>query len=188
MILNLGAALSTEPGWNAQYYEWRTLTARLASHTPKTEHFAMISDEIANQILKPFPQSEPSTISVLSDIIHRALELDLEMSKQKALFRFLYFGCPRRFNPDIMHIAGRSERESEDDTEQLDVDLFLAPALCRRGTHDGERFDTEVIILPADVLCSIPQMYRRASNREGPATTGNANAATRINNACHCNN
>ena len=154
------------------------MTARLAHRNLENERLIKISDRIAREILKPFyltPERAASAEPEVSSIVHRALELDLEMSEQRAFLQFSYLGCPHRYREDIMHMANSGHvvpEASHAGRGRWEVDVFLAPMLRKRGTADGDRYELEEIILPAEVLCSLPH------SRRGPSPEQHSQRAT----------
>ncbi|KAJ4271773.1 hypothetical protein NW762_000479 [Fusarium torreyae] len=115
------------------------------------------------KLLKPFfllhgPRADRADKNVndqLRDIINRAIEIDRMMMCSKAIFRVLWRdesqkeGPRQRFNEDVM-IA---DVWVEEPTRKSLVNFFVSPIFCKLGTADGQRYDTEMVLVKASVVC-----------------------------------
>jgi hypothetical protein len=128
------------------------------------ERLTAKSEQIGYRAVEPLYQNhDKRSTDTVVEIVRRALELDVEMSKQKALFYFSYLGCPFHYDHEKMAMAGDHDNGSSVARGSWDVDLFLAPALCKSGTSDGESYEIESIVLAAEVICSPQQLHRAAT-------------------------
>ena len=168
------------------------MTARLAEQNMEIDRFTKSSEKIHHLGMKPlYLDSEKGKVpvdSMVLEIIHRALDLDLEMSKQKALFHFSYLQCPPYYDRNKMDMVNSLDRTNESTAarESWNVDMFIAPALCKFGTSDGEHYDSmQSMLLAAEVVCSPSrqqqqqqqQVYRTASSSRAPSPRSQRSSA-----------
>ncbi len=148
------------------------MTARLTHQQISREQLIINSERICHLAMKPFCQSfERKTLdSNIIEIFERALELDAEMSMQKASFYFSYLGCSPHYNREEMDMIRDRDDDNDGTNGSWDVDLFVAPALCKCGTAEGQAYDTKSILMLTEVLCS-PHRTRRAASPHSTYTT-----------------
>ena len=153
------------------------MTARLAELNMPIERYQSISEQVACSAMEPL---QPNSVITATDtnviaIVRRALELDIEMSKQKALFYFSYLDRSSTYNGEAMDLI----QDREDDVvtaarDSVSVDLYVTPALCKCTTLDGTLYNEESIPMKAEVLClpcrtpiaaSVQEEHRASSPR-----------------------
>ena len=141
------------------------MTARLAGENLANERLTAVSVEIGHSAIEPLQPSLGREIPdpTIVEIVRRALELDIEMSKQKALLYFSYLGFSPQYDPEQMSMICNQDERDIANKGSWNVDLFVAPALCKGGTSDGQSYDTHSILMAAEVLCSPRQTHRAAS-------------------------
>ncbi len=141
------------------------MTARLADENVAKERLTAISEQISHGTIEPLQPSLKGNIPdpTVVEIFRRALELDVEMSKQKAFLYFSYLGFTPQYDPEQMSMIYNQDDGDIANKGSWNVDLFIAPALCKGGTSDTQSYDTHLILMAAEVLCSPHQTHRAAS-------------------------
>ena len=165
----------------AQYHEWRAMTARLIDQNMEDKQLTKISEKIGYLAMKPLlvNHTKESIDPTFLGIVRRALELDLEMSKQKALFYFSYSGRPTHYEHEETSMTDDLYYESTTSKRNWNVDLFLAPALCKNGTSEGERYDdVQSVILPDEVICSSPLSSQQQQQQQTHMQTHGVTSST----------
>ena len=112
--------------------------------------------------LQPFLDIRLTDTNVI-EIVQRALELDTEMSKQKAALYFSYLGYFFQYDLETMNIVPEQYDVDTAPRSSWDVDVLVAPALCKNDIFDGEIDVTYSILMAAEVLCSSQRAHRTAS-------------------------
>lgn len=138
------------------------MTARLAYQNMPKERLSATSGRIGCLAMEPF---RPYSAANINDanvvvIVQRALELDIEMSKQKAPFYLSYLGCSPQYDHKEMDMIQDRDDENATTNGSWDVDLFVAPALFKSGTAEGENYEVKSILMATEVLCSPHQTHR----------------------------
>jgi hypothetical protein len=87
----------------------------------------------------------------LNQILHIALRLDREISRQVAHVSWSFGDVSSLvFNPSTMEIKSG---ETEPGTGER-VQFVVAPSLFKRGTSTGNDYDTERLVVPMEVSCA----------------------------------
>lgn len=153
---------------SAQYHDWRAMTARLAEQNMPDERFNSISEQVGCSAMEPL---QPNPIKTAADanvvgIVRRALDLDIEMSKQKALFYFSYLDRSSTYDSEAMDLIQDEDDVDTAARDSVSIDLYVAPALCKCTTSNGGPYDEESVPMNAEVLCS-PYRTPRAASLQG---------------------
>lgn len=139
---------------------------------------------LLNYLLPPPSQYTTLALESLRNLIQHAVQLAIEMRTQRA--EYVMKRPPRPeyddngdvtnsipFNASIMQNRGTepaSDKELE--AEGATVKIILFPQVIRRGNEYGEDYDTEITVLPMQVLVNRPQLRSesRASNKSVGST------------------
>ena len=124
-----------------------------------------ISEQIeihAIEPLQPILDRRLTDTNVI-EIVQRALELDIEKSKQKAALYFSYLGYSFQYDLKTMNVVPELDDVDTAPKSSWNVDVFVAPALCKNSVFDEEIDETHSILMAAEVLCSSQRVHRTAS-------------------------
>ena len=116
------------------------MTARLAKQNMSSERLRSISEQVGRSAMEHLRLNhvKTSTDAHIVEIARRALELDIEMSVQKAEFRFSYLEGSFEYNAQTMDLMNDEEGDEDDRVEDYaSVELYLAPALYKYNTPEG---------------------------------------------------
>ena len=115
--------------------------------------------------LGPFvKRSEAGAWRELGDIVRKAINLDLEMNKSRALFAVQRWSAEgiEKLDPAIIETAVGFEAARPG----MAVELVLAPSLTKTGNADGDAFDTMSFISKWVVVCT----ENRENMKKAPKT------------------
>jgi len=142
-----------------EYLSWRAKTTLLL--TPKTDNkcvqsrITKVVAEISKH-LRPFVTSvKPNTWTELQEIVEKAVRLDLEVRKSRAVFEFTV-PCSRStkaygFSYD-KHFMTNQEGFPEEKDGMM-VDLVVTPFLAKTGNADGDAYDIKTILSKCIGIC-----------------------------------
>lgn len=158
------------------------LSARPTFETKRaadTEEIVNTILHLLNYLLPPSSQYTSLALESLRNLVQDAVQLAIEMRTQRA--EYVMKRPPRpeyddngdvtntiHFRASIMRNRGtESASDQELEAEGSTVKLILFPQVIRRGNEYGENYDTEVTVLPMQVLVNRPQFRSdsRASNK-----------------------
>ena len=146
------------------------MTARLAERNISKGRLTAISEQIGYRAIELFhPVLDRKLIDTnVIEIVQRALELDIEMSKQKAALFFSYLGYSLQYDPERMSIDHEQVDGETVPKSSWNVDVFVAPALCKNDPSDSETDATQFVLMAVEVLCSPQKVHRTASPQHKP--------------------
>ena len=108
--------------------------------------------------LEPFiTNKKRATWSELRDIIYKAVELDEEVRKSRALFAFTPFvsaNGSQMWGFDFDDFSMESEVGLEEGSPGMNVELVVAPFFIKAGTADGDAYETELYLSKCIVVCT----------------------------------
>lgn len=136
---------------------------------------------LLNYLLPPPPQYASLALESLRNLVHDAVQLAIEMRTQRA--EYVMKRPPRpeyddngdvtntiNFSASIMQNRGaEAVSDQELEAEGATVKMILFPQVIRRGNEYGENYDTEVTVLPMQVLVNRPQL--RSESRASVVST-----------------
>ena len=110
--------------------------------------------QLAKELNEEMKLVKSSTTSQLIVIMRQALELDVDLSKQKAFFGFQILQPDDNFNPETM----ADVRETEEGViapgnYRRVVGLILAPPLYKEGDSEGQNYGTFKYLMRGEVVC-----------------------------------
>lgn len=162
------------------FHEWRVLTVTLlgkvfGESSDTWEHcvHAYLEDQ-ANLIMElvgPWIDSKEDDVlgNDMVQILENALTLSLLLRHQKAswalrfpegMSRSLSHPGPVTLDPRQMKDLNGPDDEDEDEDEKSDVqchnlvEIFVTPGLYKQGNMDGEKYETDYVVLRAEVICA----------------------------------
>lgn len=134
---------------------------------------------LLNYLLPPPSQYTVLALASLRNLVQDAVQLAIEMRTQRA--EYVMKRPPRPeyddngdvtntvpFRASIMQNRGTEPASGQElEAEGATVKMILFPQVIRRGNEHGENYDTEVTVLPMQVLVNRPQLRSesRASNK-----------------------
>jgi hypothetical protein len=114
--------------------------------------------ETLRKDLEPFiTNKKPATWAELRDIIYKAVELDEEVHKSRALFAFNPFASAngsQMWGFDFDDFSMESEVGLEEGTPDMNVELVVAPFFIKAGTADGDAYETGLYLSKCIVVCT----------------------------------
>lgn len=133
------------------------------------ERFTSISEQVGCSAMEPL---QPNPIKTALDanvvgVVRRALELDIEMSKQKALFYFSYLDRSSIYDGEVMDLIQDEDDVDTTARDSVSIDLYVAPALCKCVASNRGSYDEKSVPMNAEVLCSPSQTPRAAASLQG---------------------
>lgn len=157
-----------------EYHRWRSLTSLLLQ--PKISPQAIDNRmqplcKFLKTRLLPFATSfgdkpyQASFVQALSDVVRRAILLDAEFQKQRALFKvwrpthvdtkrpcgfFIDYGIEV-----AMEFIERADNELLDASSR--VELVVVPGLKKYGNDNGDNYDKELMLVKACVAQGLPE-------------------------------
>ena len=148
-----------------EYHDWRSRSVdfinRLSPLDPA--RLSTLINEMASFLIWDLPKTTHEvTKGELSDIISDAAELDLIFRKSKAAFGVVLPDARERLegrlrfdrtNMDSRDNVGMNGQPTTLDTQF--VDLVVSPMLKKRGGADGDKYDLEMIMVKAGVVCGV---------------------------------
>lgn len=139
---------------------------------------------LLNYLLPPPSQYTALALVSLRNLVQDAVQLAIEMRTQRA--EYVMKRPPRPeyddngdvtntvpFRASIMQNRGAEPASGQElEAEGATVKMILFPQVIRRGNEHGENYDTEVTVLPMQVLVNRPQLRSesRASNKSTGST------------------
>ncbi|KAI0521986.1 hypothetical protein F5B22DRAFT_512772 [Xylaria bambusicola] len=144
-----------------KFHVWRAITANMvfnadAAASPK-DSWSTFKDSLITKHIDPIalafvPEVEYRRYyDLLGNIVEKALVLDREISRQAAWVRWVF-------------------EESESSTSQGNVDIIVAPALVKRGRSDGDGFEEQRQLLPADTFVIQSLLLSKTNSQEETAS------------------
>lgn len=165
-------------GEHKAVHQWRATALTILSARPIFEtKRAADAEEIVNTILHllnyllpPPPQYASLALKSLRNLVQDAVQLAIEMRTQRA--EYVMKRPPRpeyddngdvtntiHFRASVMQNRGAELASGEElEAEGATVKMILFPQVIRRGNEYGENYDTEVTVLPMQVLINRPQL------------------------------
>lgn len=152
------------------FNDWRAFTAELLGKAaaypkkdPSDEALALVGVAVADVMdvasaWQKNPAAQRTVEGGLQAIFLRAVQFSRLIRRQRALWsvRFPLGSCggPLKFEPSFMknhRIEDDDDDEGGKKLEQRFVEYIISPALFKRGTIDGEKYDSEAAIAVAEV-------------------------------------
>ncbi|KAF2675110.1 hypothetical protein BT63DRAFT_28801 [Microthyrium microscopicum] len=144
-----------------EYHAWRAKTAMLLSEKVSAESVSQRIKEVVNSLSDDLGDfvvnKKPTHKDDLTSIVKKAVELDQEIQKSKAIFAFQSLYNPKSgesygfyFNTQLME----SESSYGEATTDMIVELVVAPCFHKIGTGDGQGYDQTSMLAKASVVCA----------------------------------
>jgi hypothetical protein len=149
---------SLSPSEVREYTEWKSKSALFITNKVKKTEVDLAITRIVSTMKKNLYMyvhaSKNEVWSELQEIVRKAVKLDEEISKSRALWTVSRWGddvFPQLvFDEFTMETAAGFEAGRAG----MSVELIVAPALVKTGTADGEAFDRTSYLCKWIVLCA----------------------------------
>ncbi|EOO04006.1 hypothetical protein UCRPA7_645 [Phaeoacremonium minimum UCRPA7] len=145
------------------YHDWRSRYAQLLEKLSPVskKDLKMGAKKMADSILRFQPDADRLAAEHdLREILADATDLNMMLRKSKAEFIFTFDNIDRKdsinFNPSRMQLRnlfGLTTRTSS--SIPRGIDLVISPALEKRGTSDGDKYDLQTMLIKPEVVCNV---------------------------------
>jgi hypothetical protein len=141
-------------GSKEQFHQWRVASSLLMYNHRLCLTIPYAAAQVAKELNEDLKLVKNSTTSELIDIMRQALELDVDLSKQKAFFDFQILQPDDYFNPETMaDVRETEEGVAVSGNYRRVVGLVLAAPLYKHGDSEGQNYGTSKVLMKGEVVC-----------------------------------
>ncbi|KAK7958446.1 hypothetical protein PG988_013294 [Apiospora saccharicola] len=144
---------------DAHYHLWRSQSAALLSSYAKWDSVKANAYETVARIQKDLrgllKTWDPSLVQQLFDFVLEAIQLDSDLSQQRASWFCEYPGDSHRHGVEFNDFAMRPVNNNFEEGATC-VALIVAPALIKAGNSAGNHYDSEQVMVESAVYLGSP--------------------------------